>query len=44
MPPIDAENRSKSEAEIWNVAKNVVPLQSQSEVKASALHETARET
>ena len=27
MPPIDAENRPKSRAEIWNIAKIVVPLQ-----------------
>ena len=27
---IGAENRPKSEAEIWNMAKNVVPLHCQS--------------
>ena len=37
MPSIDAENRSKSEAKIWNRTKYFVPLHCQSEVKASAL-------
>ena len=32
-----AQNRPKSEVKIWNVAKNVVLLHCQSEVKASAL-------
>ena len=30
MPSIRAENRPKSEAKIWNMAKNVVPLHCQS--------------
>jgi hypothetical protein len=37
MPSIGAENRSKSEAKIWNCTKYFVLLHCQSEIKASAL-------